>query len=234
MNKASAKRPVRLALVTLAVLVGTTAAFALARGHDARAGEVTAHSHHMHATARTISATELKLRSDMRKLWEDHVTWTRLAIISLTSGSADTQATVARLLRNQVDIGNAIKPFYGKAAGNSLTGLLREHILIAADLIAAAKAGDQAKLGDAQTRWNANADEIAGFLSHANPRAWKLAAMKSMMREHLKLTTNEAVARLTGNWTADVAAYDAIHRQALHMADMLSSGLVTQFPRRFR
>ena len=234
MNKASAKRPVRLALVTLAVIVGTATAFALARGHDARAGEVTAYSHHGHATARTISATELKLRSDMRKLWEDHVTWTRLAIISLTTGSADTQATVARLLRNQVDIGNAIKPFYGKAAGNSLTGLLREHILIAADLIAAAKAGDQAKLADAQARWNANADEIAGFLSHANPRAWKLGAMKSMMREHLKLTTNEAVARLAGNWTADVAAYDAIHRQALHMADMLSSGLVMQFPRRFR
>jgi hypothetical protein len=233
-NKASARRPVRLALATLAVLVATATAFALARDHDARAGEVAAHSHHAHATARTISATELKLRSDMRKLWEDHVTWTRLAIISLTTGSADTQATVARLLRNQVDIGNAIKPFYGKAAGNSLTGLLREHILIAADLIAAAKAGDQAKLGDAQARWNANADEIAGFLSHANPRAWKLAAMKSMMREHLKLTTNEAVARLTGNWAADVAAYDAIHRQALHMADMLSSGLVKQFPRRFR
>jgi hypothetical protein len=55
-----------------------------------------------------------------------------------------------------------------------------------------------------------------------------------MMREHLKLTTNEAVARLTGDWAADVAAYDAIHRQGLHMADMLSSGLVKQFPRRFR
>ena len=57
----------------------------------------------------------------MRKLWEDHVTWTRLAIISLESGSPDTNATVARLLRNQTDIGNAIKPFYGNAAGNTLT-----------------------------------------------------------------------------------------------------------------
>ena len=105
--------------------------------------------------------------------------------------------------------------------------------MIAADLIAAAKSGDQTKLADAQARWNANADQIATFLNRANPKAWKLAEMKAMMREHLKLTTNEAVARLQGNWAADVAAYDAVHRQVLHMADMLSSGIVKQFPRRF-
>jgi hypothetical protein len=234
MNKATPSRSVWLALATLVVLVAVGSALALGRGHDAQAGELSAHRHHSHVARAGISRAEVKLRSDMRKLWEDHITWTRLAIISLTTGSADGQATVARLLRNQVDIGNAIKPFYGKAAGNALTKLLREHILIAADVVAAAKAGDQAKLVAAQARWNANADEIAGFLSRANPRAWKPAEMKSMMREHLKLTTNEAVARLTGNWAADVAAYDAIHRQALHMADMLSSGLVKQFPRRFR
>jgi hypothetical protein len=170
----------------------------------------------------------------MRKLWEDHVTWTRLAIISLTTGSPDTEATVGRLLRNQVDIGNAIKPFYGKAAGTQLTKLLRDHILIAADLIAAAEAGDSAKLADEQARWQANARELATFLNRANPHAWKLGAMKAMLREHLRLTTNEAVARLQGNWAADVAAYDQIHVQGLHMADMLSSGIVKQFPRRFR
>jgi len=170
----------------------------------------------------------------MRKLWEDHVTWTRLAIISLTSGSADTEATVGRLLRNQVDIGNAIKPYYGKAAGARLTKLLRDHILIAADLIAAAKAGDSGKLAVEQARWRANARELATFLNRANPHAWKLAAMNAMLREHLQLTTSEVVARLQGNWAADVTAYDRIHRQGLHMADMLSSGIVQQFPGRFR
>jgi hypothetical protein len=228
MTKQHTHRPIPLALTALVALVAAAAALAVS-GRDARAE----HGHHAQ-TASKVSHSELRLRSDMRKLWEDHITWTRLAIISLTTGSADTQATVGRLLRNQSDIGNAIKPFYGAAAGNQLTALLRQHILIAADLIAAAKAGDQAKLAEANARWEANADEIATFLNHANPKAWKLAPMKAMMREHLKLTTDEAVARLQGDWAADVAAYDAVHRQALHMADMLSSGIVAQFPRRFR
>ena len=93
-----------------------------------------------------LTAKGVALRMDMRKLWEDHVTWTRLAIISLEGGTPDTDATVGRLLQNQVDIGNAIKPYYGDAVGNALTGLLRRHILIAADVIAAAKAGNADQL----------------------------------------------------------------------------------------
>jgi hypothetical protein len=221
MNRTS--RPLSLA-VTMLVALGA------ALGALAFSGGPTAHAHQERAG---ITGKELALRNDMRKLWEDHVTWTRLAVISLTTGTADTDATVARLLRNQTDIGNAVKPFYGRAAGAELTRLLREHITIAAALITAAKAGDQPAVAAAQTRWEANADQIARFLSRANPH-WKLGPMRSMLRDHLRLTTREVVARLQSNWTADVAAYDEIHRQALHMADMLSAGIVAQFPKRFR
>jgi len=171
---------------------------------------------------------------DLRKLWEDHITWTRLAIISLETGTPDTDATVARLLRNQTDIGNAIKPYYGDAAGNELTRQLKAHILIAADVIAAAKAGDQAKLADAQARWVANADQIATVVNSVNPRYWKLDKMKAEMHMHLKLTTEEAIARLQGNWSADIAAYDKVHQHILHMSDLLSDGIIKQFPARFR
>src|SRR5436305_5106181 len=181
-----------------------------------------------------LTAKAVALRMDMRKLWEDHITWTRLAIISLTTDSPDTQATVDRLLQNQTDIGNAVKPYYGKAAGNELTRQLRAHILIAADVIAAAKAGDSAKLADAQARWVKNADQIAAVLHSVNPRNWKLGAMKAEMHKHLDLTTQEAVARLQGNWSADVAAYDKVHQHILHMSDMLSQGITKQFPARFR
>jgi len=222
-------RPIPLALAMVIALFSALAALALAGGHDAAA-----HGDADHAAAATISPKELALRQDMRKLWEDHVTWTRLAVISLTTDAPDTKATVGRLLENQTDIGNAIKPFYGAAAGKQLTALLREHILIAADLIAVARKGDQAGVASEQARWTANADEIATFLSKANPRSWPPGAMRSMMRSHLRLTTNEVVARLQRNWAADVRAYDRIHVQILHMADMLSDGLVEQFPARFR
>jgi hypothetical protein len=217
------------ALTILLALLAALAALALWGGPGARAD-----GGGKHVTKAKISQQEFAFRNEMRRLWEDHVTWTRLAVISLTTDSPDTEATVGRLLENQADIGDAIEPFYGKAAGDELTRLLRDHILIAADLIAAARAGDQAGVAEAQARWRANADEIAAFLASANPRFWDRADLETMLHEHLQLTTTEVVARLHGDWAADVAAYDEIHLQALEMADHLSTGIVGQFPRRFR
>ncbi len=169
----------------------------------------------------------------MRKLWEDHVTWTRLFVISALSDLPDKGPTTGRLLSNQSDIGNAIKPFYGDAAGTSLTALLKEHIITAAEVVAAARANDRAKLDDATRRWYANADAIAAFLSGANAGNWPSEMMKSMMHEHLVATTAEVVARLKSDWPADVAAYDRVNEQILNMADMLSTGIINQFPDRF-
>jgi hypothetical protein len=169
----------------------------------------------------------------VRKLWEDHITWTRDYIISALAGLPEADAAAQRLLQNQVDIGNAIKPFYGETAGNQLTSLLRDHILIAVDLLAAARSGDNAGFQDALNRWYANADQIASFLNSANPKSWPLNEMKSMMKSHLDLTLAEATARLNGDWSGDVAAYENVHSEILQMADMLASGIVHQFPKMF-
>jgi hypothetical protein len=170
----------------------------------------------------------------MRKLWEDHITWTRLVIVSLANDLPDTDPTVQRLLQNQDDIGDAVKPFYGDAAGEQLSALLRDHITIAAEIILAAKAGDVDAFNDAKTRWYANADDIAAFLHAANPNHWPLEEMQAMMREHLDLTLQEADAYLKGEHETSIAAYDEIHHQILHMADMLSDGIIKQFPKRFK
>ena len=168
----------------------------------------------------------------MRKLWEDHVMWTRLFIVSSLADLPDNAATTERLLQNQTDIGNAIKPFYGDAAGDRLTALLKDHILIAADIVKAAKAGDTAKLEAAKMRWTANADDMAAFLSGANPQNWPAPDMKAMLHDHLKVTTEELEARLKKDWKADVAAYDRVVEQMLEMADMLSDGIAKQFPQK--
>jgi hypothetical protein len=174
----------------------------------------------------------------MRKLWEDHITWTRLVIVGFFADPdatlPDLNASVDRLLQNQTDIGNAIKPFYGDAAGDQLTELLRQHILIAAEILQAAKSGDTAALNDASARWYANADEIAVFLNSANPENWPLDEMKAMMREHLDLTLQEAVTYLNGDYTGSVAAYEQVHLEILDMADMLSEGIIRQFPQKFK
>lgn len=182
------------------------------------------------------AGSRIAFHDQMRKLWEDHITWTRMFIVSAATESGnlpDLAPTVDRLLANQVDLGNAIKPFYGDAAGNHLTALLREHILTAAGIVSAAKSGDDSAVATAKDAWYVNADEIAAFLSAANPREWPLGEMRSMMRSHLDLTLAEAVARLQGRYADDIVAYESVHAEILEMADMLSSGIVAQFPSRF-
>ena len=178
-----------------------------------------------------ISKSE-QLRMAMHKLWEDHIVWTRNVILNIMDDLPGTEQAVNRLLQNQDDIGNAVKPFYGEAGGKELTRLLREHITIAADLLKAAKAGNNSAFDAANKKWFANAEEISGFLSKANPN-WKLNDMKKMMNDHLTLTTEEAVARLKKDYVADVKAYDRVHDEILMMADMLTDGIIKQFPAKF-
>ncbi|HEV8286323.1 MAG TPA: hypothetical protein VGQ09_18575 [Chitinophagaceae bacterium] len=134
------------------------------------------------------STTSNELRSNMRKLWEDHITWTRNVICCLVDNLPGTDQAIKRLFQNQDDIGNAIKPIYGEEAGNKLAGLLHDHITIAAEVVKAAKVSDNKALNAANAKWFANADEISAFLSKANQN-WKLDDMKKMMHDHLKLTS---------------------------------------------
>ena len=188
------------------------------------------------AAAHGETSSAVAFHDSMRKLWEDHITWTRLYIVSATSGPEDLpgiEATTERLLANQADLGDAIKPFYGEEAGEQLEALLTDHIVIATEVIGSAKAADSAALDDATARWQANGDDIATFLSTANPEAWPLDLMKGHMRTHLDLTTEEAVAHLEGRYDDSVAAYEKVHAQILAMADMLSEGIISQFPDEF-
>jgi hypothetical protein len=213
--------------VALTLVAGTVFAAGIAPHQHAPAAEL--------AAARgTVARAEF--HDAMRQLWEDHITWTRLVIVSfatLDDPLPDLEPTLNRLLRNQDDIGDAIKPFYGEAAGNELSRLLREHITGAAALLAAAKDGTEAEFDEAFDAWYRNGNEIGDFLAAANPVSWPQDEMRSMMREHLDLTLAEAVARFGKDYAEEIRIYDEIHAQILHMADMLSDGIIRQFPAKF-
>jgi hypothetical protein len=216
--------------LAVAVLLGVVTLAASAR--QPAGAQTPAHSHASAAGAET-TASELALGNHMRMLWEQHVTWTRLAIVSFAGDLPDLAATQQRLLRNQADIGKAIAPFYGEDAGKRLTWLLRQHIVIAVEILTDAKSGNGEALAADLQRWDRNANRIAAFLHRANPDHWPLREMRQMMHRHLRLTTDEAVAQLTGDYPASVRAYDGAEREILAMADMLSMGIVLQFPDRF-
>jgi hypothetical protein len=227
------RRSIPLGLITAAV------AFALAGG--VLAGVRSAQGGTSSAPP-VVSQSAVSFHDSMRKLWEDHITWTRNVIISFEVNVPDSSATLPdlgaaldRLFQNQVDIGNAIKPYYGDALGSELTSLLHDHIAIAGEILQAVKTGDTAAYEDANARWYANARDIAVFLSETlDPAITSLADADQMMKDHLDATTVEVVARLHSDWTADTAAYDKVHEQALGMADMLSNGIIANFPSKFR
>jgi phage terminase Nu1 subunit (DNA packaging protein) len=172
------------------------------------------------------------LDKTMRKIWEDHITYTRNYIISAVADLNDTDAVAKRLLKNQEDIGDAIEPYYGSAAGGKLTVLLKDHILIATEVVKAAKAGDKDQLASAQSKWSSNGKDIAIFLSSANP-SLPQKTLENMLQKHLDLITGQIVARLNKDWAADINNYDEGHQHMLMFADMLVEGIAKQFPQKF-
>jgi hypothetical protein len=250
--QAPARRPIAVIVaLLLALVVGlaawglprltadaapSTAALRSAAEHSGGHGHgVPGHGGHGHDGAVVLrTPAQVTFHDQMRKLWEDHVTWTRLAIVTFADDSPSFPATAERLLQNQVDIGDAIKPYYGDAAGDQLTALLHEHITIAVEILQAAKAGDTDALADARERWSRNGDDIGDFLGAADPEHWPAADMRAGMATHLEQTFSEAANELGGNYAASVADYEQAHLHMLAMADTLSNGIMAEFPKKFR
>lgn len=179
-----------------------------------------------------FNSSKINFNKAMRSLWEVHVIYTRNYIISALGDLPDKDAVAQRLLKNQDDIGNAIKPYYGDDAGSKLTKLLKDHIMIATEVVTAAKTNDSNALANSQNKWKANAADIAAFLSSANPN-WSKNDLTNMLYTHLDLTTGEVVGRLSKDWKKDIESFDAGEIHMLKFADMLSNGIIKQFPDKF-
>jgi hypothetical protein len=204
---------------------GPQAVSALASAHD--------HSGGSDANSGKVAASQAALRQAMRTLWAQHMEWTRLAVVDFASGSAGFPTTASRLLQNQADIGNAIKPFYGNAAGDQLTTLLKAHITDFVTLFQAAKANDATALKSATSAVYANAQQIADFLAKANPKFWPQQEMRDMMKEHIDQTIAYGGDELAGNFAHGITVYDQAEAHMLMVADDLSAGIIGAFPNMF-
>jgi hypothetical protein len=227
---AGRQRSVPIAFAVLIAVVAALFAFTVERG-SAHAQGVLGHNHDASAAQAGLpNSSEVTFHDQMRKLWEDHVTWTRLAIVEFAAGTAGFDATATRLLQNQTDIGNAIAPFYGQDAANQLSSLLHTHITEAVQILQDAKAGNTTAFNTDKAAWYDNANQIADFLSAANPKNWPDTLMRDEMKVHLDETLQEAEDELAGNYTASVNDYEPVVEHMLGFADLLSSGIIRQFP----
>ncbi len=179
-----------------------------------------------------ISKAQLDLNNSIRMLWEQHVIWTRLAIISIVRNLPDVNPVINRLLRNPIDFQTALEPFYGRRIAGMFAALLRDHLVIAAELVTAARNKDTERAADAERRWFENADDIAAFLGRINPH-WSEQEWRAMLYKHLELTKAEAVSQITDDFAAGISLFDDIEQQALEMADVMIEGIVEQFPKKF-
>jgi len=178
--------------------------------------------------ANCVTPRQLQVMNTLRRLWMEHVFWTRAFIVSTAFSNADISNVTNRLLRNPADFAAVLTPFYGAQAARAFENLFTAHLQIAAQLVNAAKAGDSAAAEQARQQWYANAAGIAAFLARANPY-WNQADWQAMLFEHLRMTENEAVQQLNGRYADSIAQYDAIQNQALEMADVMAQGVIRQF-----
>jgi hypothetical protein len=185
-------------------------------------------------TSAAVDASKtLDVHAAMRKVWADHMQWTYATVDAFFHNADAVDPTLQRLLANQDDIGNAIKPFYGDAAGAKLTELLRAHINEAVPVLKAAQAGDAAALKKAQDDWYANAQQVADFLTKANPDSWPASATGPALKMHIDQTTTYAVDLLKGDYATAITDYGHAFDHMMEVADILADGIVKQFPKKF-
>lgn len=180
-----------------------------------------------------LNKPAVKLQLAEQKLWIDHVSWTRNFIVSDLSSLDDKDVVLQRLLKNQDEIGSSIKPYYGEEAGNKLSKLLREHIAIGGQVVDAAKNNNKDDLDKYNKSWYKNADEIADFLANANPN-WSDSQLKDMLHKHLDFVTDQVIARIKKDWSADVESYDKGEEHMIKFANTITEGIIKQYQDKFK
>ena len=229
----------RIALFAVAAAALAAAVFAAsASAHNPRAG--LAHSPRASVqTAHPLSVTTAgkgkaaALAAAMRTLWDQHMEWTYATVDDFFHNPAAVGPTLDRLLQNQRDIGAAIAPYYGRDAANKLTALLLVHINDAVPVLQAAQAGNTVALKKAEMAWYLNAKQIADFLSSANPKNWPKSTTEPILKEHITQTIAYSVDLLKGDYPKSIDDYDKAEQHMAMLADVLSKGIIAQFPQKF-
>lgn len=159
-------------------------------------------------------------KTESRFLWDDHVSYTRNAIISILSNLPDIDAVGLRLIKNQDDIGSLITPYYSTEQVSTFVNLLKQHIVIATEVIKGTTG--------AEDSWRSNGNDLVLYMSQMNPMYWPVSIISPMWSDHLDLTIKQITSRRSGLWVDEIDTYDLNHRHINDFSDIFASGIIYQ------
>jgi hypothetical protein len=186
------------------------------------------YTHHEEAPAKVMTTADLK--AALRDLWIGHVFWVRN--VALTTKYGDTAAAKAaegKAVENAKAIAGSISPFYGQEASDKLFALLAGHYGAVKAYMNAAYAKNEGGKTAALGKLTSNANEIATFLSGANPYLPK-ETLVSLLSTHGAHHVAQINAINTKDFAEEAKVWDMMKDHMYVIADALADGLAKQFP----
>lgn len=167
----------------------------------------------------------------LRKLWSDHVYWTREAIIGNFNFNSEININniIERLYNNQTDLGNLFSEFYGTKIGNAVKNLFDEHINIIAKLISTIKnpINDESELIEKSKKIEEiaemainNSTDIAINLNKINKKFGTKHYLSKQLKKHVELVFDQI------KNPNDLSIFDRSFDHILKMADQMTNGFI--------
>jgi len=165
-----------------------------------------------------------ELYAKSNQLWNEHICYTRNAIISLLNGTKDLDAVSDRLMKNQEDIAELLYPYYDRNDVDAYTAVLKEHVVLAVSLVNKIKTGEDTT--EATKAWYDNGDKMLTWMENENSYYWSRIVTQPLWNDHLKWTIDEATNRVKEDWVADIETFDNNRYCMGKWAELYATGIV--------
>jgi hypothetical protein len=175
-----------------------------------------------------ITSGQMNLINTLRKFWLELPMWRRAYLVSYASNFGDVEMVGNKLYQMPTDIGDVLEVFFGDTIARKIEGMLREQIVIGAEILRSEKTGDTKAINESTARLYQNADQMAAYFAQINPN-WDETVWKNLLYDYYKTTILEMVTILAGKYAESITLYESMENQALNLADYMAKGMIPYF-----
>jgi len=180
----------------------------------------------------STTSSAASLRVGLNNALQEHVNLAGVTLRNVYLEAPDTDAAVAALDVNSVEVSALVGSVYGEEAEESFLDLWRQHITFFANYTVAARDNDQAGMDQAKEDLAGYGQAASGFFASANPNL-PADAVKPLLEEYRDLVLAVIDTLDSGDLDGTYVALTAAADQVKDIADALAGGIEAQFPEMF-